>query len=127
MNALQRAGHSLARVPGGKVGKWVVLGVWLVLLLGLGSLAGKLTGAEDNQASSWLPGSAESTQVLMLQRQFGTADTARAVVLYTRPTGITPADKAKATADATAFARAPHVVGTVQGPVPSTDGKALQT
>ncbi|SEL51378.1 MMPL family transporter [Streptacidiphilus jiangxiensis] len=104
-----------------------MLALWLVLLVLAAPLAGKLTGAEDNQASSWLPGSAESTQVLRLQEQFGTADTATAVVLYTRPSGITPTDHAKAVADAAAFTHAPHVVAPIRGPVASADGRALQT
>jgi RND superfamily putative drug exporter len=128
MNALQRAGHSLARVPGGKVGKWVVLGVWLVLLVGLGSLAGKLNGAENNQASSWLPGSAESTQVVNLTGQFHSTNDAPAVIIYERTSGVTPQDLAKAKADNAQFATVKDVVpGSVTGPVPSKDGKALLT
>jgi RND superfamily putative drug exporter len=127
MNALQRAGHSLARVPGGRIGKWVVLGVWLVLLVGLGPLAGKLTGAEDNQASSWLPGSAESTQVLNLTGQFQSTNLVPTVVVYQRASGVTPADLAKAEADAAAFTTAPHATKKIVGPIPSKDGKAIET
>ncbi|MFF0413789.1 MMPL family transporter [Kitasatospora sp. NPDC004745] len=117
----------LAALPCGRRGKWVVLGLWLVLLIATGPLAGKLMGAEDNQASSWLPGDAESTQVLTEQRAFQPVDTAQAVVVYQRPGGITPADRAEAARDATAFASAPHVVGPVVGPVVSADGQAMQT
>ncbi|MFJ9607587.1 MMPL family transporter [Kitasatospora sp. NPDC101176] len=117
----------LAALPCGRRGKWVVLGLWLVLLIATGPLAGKLMGAEDNQASSWLPGDAESTRVLTEQRAFQPVDTAQAVVVYQRPGGITPADRAEAARDATAFASAPHVVGTVVGPVVSADGQAMQT
>jgi RND superfamily putative drug exporter len=127
MNALQRTGHSLARVPGGRIGKWVVLGVWLVLLVGLGSLAGKLTGAEDNQASSWLPGSAESTQVLNLTGQFQSTNLVPTVVVYERAGGVTPADVAKAKADAVAFTTVPHATKQIVGPIPSADGKAIET
>ncbi|MEU9075987.1 MMPL family transporter [Kitasatospora sp. NPDC048538] len=117
----------LAALPCGRRGKWVVLGLWLVLLIATGPLAGKLMGAEDNQASSWLPGDAESTRVLTEQRAFQPVDTAQAVVVYQRPGGITPADRAEAARDATAFASAPHVVGPVVGPVVSADGQAMQT
>ena len=128
MNALQRAGHTLARIPGGRVGKWVVLGVWVILLVGLGSLAGKLNGAENNQASSWLPGSAESTQVLNLTSQFHSTNLAPAVIVYERPSGITPADVTKAKADAGQFGTVKDVLpGSVTGPIPSKDGKALLT
>ncbi|MFC8447524.1 MMPL family transporter [Kitasatospora sp. NPDC057223] len=117
----------LAALPCGRRSKWVVLALWLVLVVVAGPLAGKLMSAEDNEASSWLPGKAESTQVLVLQRTFQPVDTAQAVVVYERPGGITAADRAKAAQDAEAFADAPHVVGAVVGPQESADGQALQT
>jgi RND superfamily putative drug exporter len=127
MNALQRTGNALARYPGSRVGKWVVLGVWVVLLVALGSLAGKLNGAEDNQASSWLPGSAESTQVLNLSGQFQSTSLVPTVVVYERSGGVTPADLDKAKADAAAFVNAPHATHQIVGPIPSKDGKAIET
>jgi RND superfamily putative drug exporter len=127
MNALQRAGHSLARMPGGRIGKWVVLGVWVLLLVGLGSLAGKLTGAENNQASSWLPGSAESTQVVNLTGQFQSTNLVPTVIVYERDGGVTAADLHKAQQDAAAFPKISHMTPNVVGPVPSKDGKALET
>ncbi|WP_236656676.1 MMPL family transporter [Streptacidiphilus jiangxiensis] len=104
-----------------------MLVVWIVALLALGPLAGKLTNAENNDSSSYLPSSAESTKVLNLQGAFTPAQAAPAVVVYTRDGGITPADTAKADADAQAFARIDHVIGRVQPPARSADGKALQT
>ncbi|MFI6444659.1 MMPL family transporter [Kitasatospora sp. NPDC050543] len=117
----------LAAVPCGRRSKWIVLLLWVVLAVAAGPLAGKLMDAEDNEASSWLPGSAESTQVLVEQRSFQPVDTAQAVVVYLRPSGITEADRAEATKDAAAFAALPHVVGKVVGPQLSADGQAMQT
>ncbi|MFJ9948689.1 MMPL family transporter [Kitasatospora sp. NPDC091207] len=119
--------RNLAALPCGRRSKWVVLALWLVLLVVAGPLAGKLTDAEDNQASSWLPGNAESTQVLNEQRAFQPVDTAQAVVVYQRAGGITPADRVEAARDAMAFATAPHVLGPVIGPELSADGQAMQT
>ncbi|WP_031072950.1 MMPL family transporter, partial [Streptomyces sp. NRRL WC-3742] len=119
--------RKLAALPCGRRSKWVVLALWLVLLVALGPLAGKLMGAEDNQASSWLPGKAESTQVLDEQRAFQPVDTAQAVVVYERASGITPEDRAEATREAAGFASVPHVSGPVIGPVLSGDGQAMQT
>ncbi|HEY3869402.1 MAG TPA: MMPL family transporter [Actinocrinis sp.] len=127
MNALRRIGNALARIPGGRTGKWIVLGLWLVLLVGIGPLAGKLSGAESNQASSWLPGSAESTKVLSVSEQFQSQNQATAVVVYERGSGITAADYAKAKADTAKFKTVDTVLPNIVGPVPSKDGKALET
>ena len=89
----------LALLVCGKRSKWVVLVLWLILLVAVAPLAQKLTDAEQNDASSWLPGSAESTQVLNLQKDF-LPDTAPAVVIYARPDGLTQADRTKIQADA---------------------------
>jgi putative drug exporter of the RND superfamily len=123
MNSARR----LAALPCGRRGKWVVLACWVILLVFLAPLAGKLTNAENNQASSWLPGSAESTKVMNLQGQFSSTDSAPTIVLYVRDSGITATDRAKAAADAASFASAPNVKGTITGPIPAQDGKALQT
>src|SRR4029450_11611223 len=50
-----------------------------------------------------------------------------ALVVYERPDGpVTPADQAKAAADARRFATIQDVTGKIIGPVPSKDGRALQ-
>ncbi len=54
----------------GRRGKWLIVALWLVLLVVAAPLASKLTGAQDNDAASWLPGSAESTQVLVTSGTF---------------------------------------------------------
>ena len=48
-------------------------------------------------------------------------------MIYDRPGGITPADMAKARADADAFKDIEKVVGQPHGPLKDQDGKALQT
>jgi putative drug exporter of the RND superfamily len=121
-----RAG-SLAGIPAGRRTKWLMLVVWLILIVVFGSFAGRLQGAEKNDAAAWLPASAESTQVVKLEERFRPSDIALAVVVYERPAGITAADEAKAKADAVGFQRLPGVVDPVQGPFPAKDGKALQT
>ncbi len=116
------------RAPAGRRTKWLVLVFWLVLLVALGPLAGKLNGAEKNDASAWLPPKAESTQVLDLRSRVVSPDVYPAVVVYARSSGVTAADKAKAAADAAKIAGLPSVVhGSVSGPFTSADGKAIFT
>jgi RND superfamily putative drug exporter len=115
-------------MPSGRRAKWIVLAFWLVILVLAGPLAGKLMGAEKNDASSWLPAKAESTKVLDLQSRFISPNVFPAVVLYDRASGLTAADRAKAAADARSFARRPGVLASqVTGPIPAKDGKAIET
>jgi putative drug exporter of the RND superfamily len=117
----------IASLPGGRWTKWVVLGFWVVVFAVAGPLAGKLNSAQQNDASSWLPNNAESTQVVELAKQFSPSDVFPALVVYERNDGaITAADQAKVAADVKRFAGVQDVTGKVLGPIPSQDGRALQ-
>ena len=48
----------------GRRSKYLVVVFWVLVVAALGGLAGKLQGAEKNDASAYLPSSAESTQEL---------------------------------------------------------------
>jgi RND superfamily putative drug exporter len=80
----------------GRRAKWLVLALWLVLLVLVSPFAQKLTDAQDNDAASWLPGSAESTQVLHLSEDFR-PEQIPAIVVYARGSGLTAADRARIT------------------------------
>ncbi|WP_406446743.1 MMPL family transporter [Streptomyces sp. NBC_01613] len=79
--------------------KWVIVALWLVILVVAAPLASKLTDAQDNDAASWLPGSAESTQVLDTSNEFR-PEQIPAVVVYAREGGLTAQDKDKIAQDA---------------------------
>ena len=120
--------RAIVSFPSGRRGKWVVLVLWIVILAVGGSLAGKLTGAEKNDAQSWLPAQAQSTKVLALQSRFQSPNVFSAVVVYDRPSGLTAADRAKAVSDAQKFTTISGVVrGQVAGPFFARDGQAIQT
>jgi len=124
MSRLRKA----AEIPAGSWTKWVVVGFWVAVLVITFPLAGKLTGAEKNEAKSWLPANAESTRVLDAQARFQSPNVYPAVVVYQRSPALTAADRAKAAADARAFARMPGVgPGQVAGPLPAADGRAIET
>ncbi|QKW05467.1 MMPL family transporter [Streptomyces sp. NA04227] len=84
--------RGVARFVCGRRTKWVTVLLWLVALVALAPLAGKLTDAQDNDAQSWLPGSAESTKVLDASKEFR-SEQIPAVVIYARESGLTQADK----------------------------------
>jgi len=120
--------RKIAEIPAGSWTKWVVVGFWIVVLVLAFPLSKKLTGAEKNDLKYWLPGSAESTKVLDVQSHFQSPNIFPGVVVYLRPLGLTAADRAKAAADARKFAQIPGTVpGQIVGPIPSADGKAMQT
>ena len=120
--------RAIIRFPSGRRGKWVVLSLWILILAVGGSLAGKLTGAEKNDAQQWLPAQAQSTKVLALQPRFQSPNVFPAVVVYDRPSGLTAADRVKAVSDARKFTTVSGVVrGQVAGPFFARDRQAIQT
>ncbi|MFF4546429.1 MMPL family transporter [Streptomyces sp. NPDC001406] len=76
----------------GRRSKWLIVALWLLALVLAGPLAQKLTDAQDNDAASWLPGSAESTQVLDTSNHFR-PEQIPAVVVFARDDGLTARDK----------------------------------
>ncbi|WP_371658666.1 MMPL family transporter [Streptomyces sp. NBC_00280] len=89
--------RGIAHLVCGRRAKWLVLALWLVLLVFVAPFAQKLTDAQDNDAASWLPGSAESTQVLHLSEDFR-PEQIPAIVVYARESGLTAADRTRITA-----------------------------
>jgi RND superfamily putative drug exporter len=106
--------------------KYLVLVFWIVMIALAVPLSSKLNGVEKNDAKTWLPGSTESTQVLNAQSAFLSPNSAPAVVVYERPSGLTPADQAKIASDVQTFNGYSNLDGKVTGPIPSPDGQAAQ-
>ncbi|MGH3399391.1 MAG: MMPL family transporter [Streptosporangiaceae bacterium] len=120
--------RSIMHLPSGRRTKWLILVFWVIVVVALGPLASKLTGAEKNDSQAWLPAKAESTKVLNLQSSFQSPNIFPGVVVYSRPSGLTAADKAQATADARRFATVHGVVASeIQGPFVAKDGRAIET
>ncbi len=111
----------------GPVTKWVVLALWLLVFVGASPFASKLIDVQNNEASSWLPSSAESTRALEKLTPFQDPDSIPTVVVYERKSGLTSADVEAAGQHALKFATLDGVEGEVRGPFPSADGQALQT
>ena len=111
----------------GPVMKWVVAAFWIIVLVGSSGFAAKLTDVQNNEASSWLPSSAESTRALERMSAFQDQNAIPTVVVYERSSGLTQDDLAAASAQVSDFANLDGVEGEVLGPFPSEDGQAAQT
>ena len=79
----------------GRKAKWVVFAIWFVVIFvaaGPANLPGKFQDAENNEATSYLPESAESTAALKATEELQNGEIAPAVVIFSRETGLTPGD-----------------------------------
>ena len=113
--------------------RWPVAVAWVVALVLLHGLSGSLSNVTNNGASAYLPASAASTKVAVLQEAAegasGQPQTNAAVVIFAAGDGpLTSADHAAVTAARAAVARlAGRVTGlAVPGPaLPSADRKSV--
>ncbi len=88
---------SLFTFPAGRRAKWVVFAVWFIAIFiaaGPANLPGKFEDAESNEATSYLPGDAESTKALKATESLQNGEIAPAVIIYRREAGLTKADRA---------------------------------
>jgi RND superfamily putative drug exporter len=83
----------------GRVTKWAVLVAVLVLTAIMGFFSTKLTSVQNNEASSWLPESAESTRVLDELSESVDPDDIPTLVVYHRDGGLSAEDLATMEAD----------------------------
>ncbi|MGW8885790.1 MMPL family transporter [Streptomyces sp. NPDC055749] len=99
--------------------KWLMVALWLVVFVVAAPLAQKLTGAQDNDATSWLPSNAESTQVLESSKDFR-PEIITTIIVYAREDGLTRQDLSRIAEDTRELKtlRADGVRGAeTQGPV----------
>jgi putative drug exporter of the RND superfamily len=80
----------------GRRAKWIVFAVWFVVIFiaaGPANLPAKFEDAESNEATSYLPGSAESTKALNATESLQKGEIAPAVIVFRRESGLTAADR----------------------------------
>ncbi|MEU5900974.1 MULTISPECIES: MMPL family transporter [Streptomyces] len=94
----RRERRGVAWLVCGRRTKWLVVLFWLVVIIVAAPLAQKLTDAQENDAESWLPGSAESTQVLDISAEFR-PEVVPAIIVYAREGGLTAADRVQIAQD----------------------------
>jgi RND superfamily putative drug exporter len=83
----------------GRVTKWIVLVAALVVTGIMATFSAELTSVQNNEASSWLPESAESTQVLEELSETVDPNDIPTLVVYQRDGGLTEDDLAQIEAD----------------------------
>jgi RND superfamily putative drug exporter len=96
--------RTLASFVAGRRTKWVVLALWLVAMVVMSPLGSKLQDETQDDTTSFLPESAESTKVVKaLDEDFAAGETTLGIVVYEDKAGLDEADKAKIAADAKAI------------------------
>ena len=117
--------RGLASIVAGRRTKWAVLVAWIVVGVIATPVGSKLSDVTTDDTESFLPASAESTEVVRkLDHDFPQGETDQAIVVYKRSGGLTSADQQKIVADQQAInAAGPdkiHIVG--RQLVPFTEG-----
>jgi RND superfamily putative drug exporter len=108
--------------------RWIVAGLlllWLLVLAIAGPFSGRLTEVEKNDNAAFLPKTAESTEVNELQQRFVDEDTTPGILVWERPSGITPGDLTSIRQQLAEVKAVPRVQS-VTDPITSRDGKAVQ-
>ncbi|TCC23498.1 MMPL family transporter [Kribbella speibonae] len=84
---------------------WLMLAVWIGLVVGGLSLAGKLDSVTRDNQADYLPASAQSTKVLLAEAGLPDGSDGLLVVVYERAAGIQPGDREAAVGGYTELAK----------------------
>ncbi|WP_156517629.1 MMPL family transporter [Rhodococcus sp. LB1] len=110
--------------------RWILPALLVIVWLAVGGFggpfAGKLSSVQQNDSTSFLPASAEATEVSALQKGFTDTQFVPAIVVAERTSGITAADTEFLAGTAASFAGSEGFGDEVSPPIPSADGRALQ-
>jgi RND superfamily putative drug exporter len=86
--------RALASFVSGRRTKWVVVVFWLIAVFAMSPLGAKLQDETQDDTVSFLPESAESTEVVnILDDEFAAGETTQGIIVYERKGGLTAADK----------------------------------
>jgi putative drug exporter of the RND superfamily len=111
----------------GRVSKWAVVALWLLVTAGAFSFASRLPEVQDDAVASRLPASAESTRALEKLTPFRDPDALPTIVVYEAESGRLTNDQLGAIAAQKAeLGELEGVHGEVVGPFSSDDGRATE-
>ncbi len=92
---------TLASLVTGRRSKWVVIAFWIVAFAVMAPLGGKLADETQDDTVSFLPESAESTEVVrILDEEFPGGETTTGLIVYQDKGGLDAADEQKILDDA---------------------------
>ena len=93
--------NKLAAIASGRRSKWLIVVLWLIAAAIAQPVGAKLTDETTDDTESFLPESAESTEVVrILDDEFETGETTNGIIVYQREGGLTAEDKDKIVDDA---------------------------
>jgi RND superfamily putative drug exporter len=94
----------------------------------LGGLGGRLSEIQRNDAAAYLPSTAEATRALLESRRITGLEATSAVIVYTKPSGITEEDRRQIILAMLRVREGANQVlaGPPMGPVISDDGQAAE-
>lgn len=104
----------------------LLVGLWFAIASFGGPTFGKIGDVSTNDQAAFLPSSAESTQVQQLQRKYQSGQAIPAIVLIESEKPLTPQQIGSLAALKGKLAQVEAVQGTVAGPIPSKDLRAVQ-
>lgn len=104
----------------------VLITVWLGISSVGGPIFGKISDVVSNDQASFLPSSADSTQVQQLQRKYESKQTVPAIIIFEFENKLAPQDVSKLQPLQRTLSSVEGVEGPVIGPIPSKDLRALQ-
>src|SRR2546430_10490693 len=110
--------------------RWVLpallIGVFLLIGGPLSGRGGRLSEVQRNDGAAYLPAGAEATEALAASKRFTGLEATPAIVVYTRPSGITADDRVQIVLAALAMANqlSPRLAAPPVGPIISADGTA---
>jgi RND superfamily putative drug exporter len=91
----------LASLVTGRRTKWIVVALWFIAAMVAQPIGAKLSDETTDDTESFLPESAESTEVVqILDDEFESGETTNGLIVYKRQGGLTAEDKRKIVDDA---------------------------
>ncbi len=79
----------------GRRTRWLMIGIWILVMAAMGPLGGKFESAQKNDSASFLPGSSEALKVIQADEGFANGELVPAVIVVRNEAGLGPADQTR--------------------------------